>query len=236
VSANNIRRGVAMTKIRSRLATFVLGILMSASVLAGPAVVNAGAFGPVPVHLHPMPIPALVLPVRGQLLELAAVPVGAALLVAPVAAPRASRPAPALVKLAGEDPDRRPGLAQAFAGCSEPVHLNGRINHHGRLQARSARRDTGRLANALQRDFAQAQRRLGTPGTSTRPARASAPSHARGARSGTAVRQPRRARSPARAGATAPASARSAAAGRSPSRPAGAARGAILEALAGGQA
>jgi DNA-binding transcriptional ArsR family regulator len=100
----------------------------------------------------------------------------------------------------------------------------------------SARRDTGRLAKALQRDFAQAQKRLGGPGSSTRPASASAPARARGARSGTAARQPRRSPTPARAGATAPAPARSAAAGRSPTRPAGTARSAILEALADGQA
>ena len=102
----------------------------------------------------------------------------------------------------------------------------------------TARRDTGKLATALQRDFAQAQKRLGSPVPSGR--QASAPSHARGARSGTAARQPRRARTPARAGATAPASARSPAAGRSTTPRAraatGAARGAILEALAGGQA
>jgi DNA-binding transcriptional ArsR family regulator len=100
----------------------------------------------------------------------------------------------------------------------------------------SARRDTGRLAKALQRDFTQAQKRLGAPGSATRPARASAPSRARGGRSGTAERQPRRARAPARAGATAPAPARAAAPGRSATRPAGAAKAAILEALAGGQA
>jgi DNA-binding transcriptional ArsR family regulator len=99
----------------------------------------------------------------------------------------------------------------------------------------SARRDTGRLAKALQRDFDQAQKRLGGPGASTRPASASAPSRARGARSGAAARQPRGARTPTRTGAPAPAHTGSAAAGR-PTRPAGAAKGAILEALAGGQA
>jgi DNA-binding transcriptional ArsR family regulator len=82
----------------------------------------------------------------------------------------------------------------------------------------SARRDTSRLAKALQRDFTQAQKRLGGPGTSIRPARAIAPSRARGAaRSGTAARKPARARTPAR-GAT------------------GSARATVLEALAGGQA
>jgi hypothetical protein len=81
----------------------------------------------------------------------------------------------------------------------------------------SARRDTGRLAKTLQCDFAQAQKRLGTTRTSTRPA--SAPSRARSDRSETAGRQPREARTPARAGAPAPAPARSAAAGRSPTRP-----------------
>jgi DNA-binding transcriptional ArsR family regulator len=96
----------------------------------------------------------------------------------------------------------------------------------------SARRDTGRLAKALQRDFTQAQKRLGSPGRATPPARASAPARPRGARSGTT----RRAGIPARAGATASGPAPSAAAGRSPTRPAGAAKGAILEALAGGEA
>jgi len=100
----------------------------------------------------------------------------------------------------------------------------------------TASRDTGKLATALQRDFAQAQKRLGNPGPSSRPT--SAPSRARGARSETAARRPQRTRTPARAGA--PASTRSAAAGPSSTRPAraatGAAKGAILEALAGGQA
>ena len=100
----------------------------------------------------------------------------------------------------------------------------------------TASRDTGKLATALQRDFAQAQKRLGNPGPSSRPA--SAPSRARGARSETAARRPQRTRTPARARAEG--STRSAAAGPSPTRPAraatGAAKGAILEALAGGQA
>jgi len=102
----------------------------------------------------------------------------------------------------------------------------------------TASRDTGKLATALQRDFAQAQKRLGNPGPSSR--HASASSRARGARSETAARRPQRTRTPARAGAPAPASTRSAAAGPSPTRPAraatGAAKGAILAALAGGQA
>jgi DNA-binding transcriptional ArsR family regulator len=102
----------------------------------------------------------------------------------------------------------------------------------------TASRDTSKLATALQRDFAQAQKRLGNPGLSSRPA--SAPSRARGARSETTARRPQRTRTPARAGATAPASTRSAAAGPSPTRPAraatGAAKDAILETLAGGQA
>jgi DNA-binding transcriptional ArsR family regulator len=104
----------------------------------------------------------------------------------------------------------------------------------------TASRDTGKLATALQRDFAQAQKRLGNPGPSSR--HASAPSRARGARSEPAARRPQRTRTPARAGAGAGATAstRSAAAGPSPTRPAraatGAAKGAILEALAGGQA
>jgi len=100
----------------------------------------------------------------------------------------------------------------------------------------TASRDTGKLATALQRDFAQAQKRLGNPGPSRR--HASAPSRARGARSEPAARRPQRTRTPARAGAKA--STRSAAAGPSPTRPAraatGAAKGAILAALAGGQA
>jgi DNA-binding transcriptional ArsR family regulator len=158
-------------------------------------------------------------------------------------APRPSRPPgafrepAALRRMSGSIDAAQDALAQLRKDAGRDVSQGTRELYKDlRTFLSSAGRDTGRLAKALQRDFAQAQKRLGGPGSSPRPARASAPAGARGVRSGTAERQPRRARTPARAGATAPSPARSAAPGRSPTRPAGAARGAILEALAGGQA
>ena len=139
-------------------------------------------------------------------------------------APRPSRPSAAfrepaaLRKLSRSLDAAQEALAELSKDAGRDVGQGARDLYKDlRTFLSSARRDTGRLAKALQRDFTQAQKRLGGPGRSTRPAGGSAPSRARGAaRSGTAARKPR-ARTPAR-GAT------------------GAARATILEALVDGQA
>jgi DNA-binding transcriptional ArsR family regulator len=151
--------------------------------------------------------------------------------------PRAFREPAALSRVSRSIDAAQDALAQLRKDAGRDVSQGTReLYKDVRTFLSSAGRDTGRLAKALQRDFAQAQKRLGGPGSSTRPARTSASARARGVRSGTGERQPRRARTPARAGATAPGRTRSAAPGRSPTPFTGAARGAVLEALAGGEA